>query len=83
MHVADSLCYTAEANTALYSNYTPIKILKKNLVCMCTCMHVRVCVHVYTHHTYYVIFFYKGQVICLLNICVTPFLCDSVENGRV
>ena len=30
MHMADSLCYTAEANTALWSNYTPIKMYKKN-----------------------------------------------------
>ena len=29
--VADSLCCTAETNTTLYSNYTPIKInLKKS-----------------------------------------------------
>ena len=28
-HIADSLCYTAETNTTLQSNYTPIKILKK------------------------------------------------------
>ena len=28
IHIADSLCCTAEINTTLYSNYTPIKILK-------------------------------------------------------
>ena len=28
--VADSLCYKAETNTPLWSNYTPIKMLKKN-----------------------------------------------------
>ena len=26
--ITDSLCYTAETNTILQSNYTPIKILK-------------------------------------------------------
>ena len=31
IHIADSLCCTAETNTTLYSNYTPIKInLKKS-----------------------------------------------------
>ena len=29
LRMADSLCYTAEANTPLQSNYTPIKMLKK------------------------------------------------------
>ena len=29
MHIADSLCYTAETNTTLCSNYIPIKMLKK------------------------------------------------------
>ena len=29
MHIADSLCCTMEANTALWSNCTPIKMLKK------------------------------------------------------
>ena len=29
MHIADSLCYTAETNTTLYNNYTPVKMLKK------------------------------------------------------
>ena len=29
IHIADSLCYTAETNTTLSSNYTPIKMLKK------------------------------------------------------
>ena len=29
MHIADSLCYTAESNTTLYNNYTPVKMLKK------------------------------------------------------
>ena len=29
IRVADSLCYTAEANTPLQSNYTPVKMLKK------------------------------------------------------
>ena len=28
--IADSLCYKAETNTPLQSNYTPIKMLKKN-----------------------------------------------------
>ena len=27
IHIADSLCYTAETNTTLQSNYTPIKTL--------------------------------------------------------
>ena len=27
--IADSLCYTAETNTPLESNYTPIKMVKK------------------------------------------------------
>ena len=27
--IADSLCYTAETNTALYSSYTPIKMFKR------------------------------------------------------
>ena len=27
--IADSLCYTAETNTPLYSNYTPIKMFKE------------------------------------------------------
>ena len=26
IHIADSLCYTAETNTTLQSNYTPIKM---------------------------------------------------------
>ena len=29
VHIADSLCYTAETNTPLESNYTPVKIFKK------------------------------------------------------
>ena len=29
MHMADSLCYKAETNTPLESNYTPIKMFKK------------------------------------------------------
>ena len=29
MRMADSLCCTAETNTTLWSNYTPIKMLKK------------------------------------------------------
>ena len=29
MHMTDSLCYTAETNTTLQSNYTPIKMLKE------------------------------------------------------
>ena len=29
IHIAVSLCYTAETNTTLYSYYTPIKMLKK------------------------------------------------------
>ena len=28
--ITDSLCYKAETNTPLKSNYTPIKMLKKN-----------------------------------------------------
>ena len=32
MHRADSLCCTAETNTALQSNYTPVKILKRKKV---------------------------------------------------
>ena len=28
--IADSLCYTAATNTPLQSDYTPIKMLKKN-----------------------------------------------------
>ena len=28
--ITDSLCYKAETNTPLWSNYTPIKTLKKN-----------------------------------------------------
>ena len=31
IHIADSLCYTAETNTTLSSNYTPIKMLKKKV----------------------------------------------------
>ena len=27
--IADSLCYTAETNTTMENNYTPIKMLKK------------------------------------------------------
>ena len=27
--ITDSLCYTAETNTPLWSNYAPIKMLKK------------------------------------------------------
>ena len=27
--ITDSLCYKAETNTPVYSNYTPIKMLKK------------------------------------------------------
>ena len=30
IHIADSLYYTAETNTALQSNYTPIKKIKYN-----------------------------------------------------
>ena len=30
--VADSLCYKAETGTPLYSNYTPIKMLKNKLI---------------------------------------------------
>ena len=29
IHIADALCYTAETNTPLEGNYTPIKMLKK------------------------------------------------------
>ena len=29
IHIADSLCYTAETNTTLFSNYTPVNLLKK------------------------------------------------------
>ena len=29
IHIADSLCCAAETNTALWSNYTPIKMFKK------------------------------------------------------
>ena len=29
MHGAESLCYTAETNTALLSNYNPIKLILK------------------------------------------------------
>ena len=32
--ITDSLCYKAETNTPLESNYTPIKMLKK-LDCIC------------------------------------------------
>ena len=31
IHIADSLCYTAETNTTLWSNYTPIKMFKKRI----------------------------------------------------
>ena len=30
IHIADLLCYTAATNTTMYSNYTPIKMLKKS-----------------------------------------------------
>ena len=29
MHIADSLCYTAETNTTMQSNYTPLKLWKE------------------------------------------------------
>ena len=31
MHIADSLCYTAETNKPLQSNYTPVEMLKKKI----------------------------------------------------
>ena len=31
VYITDSLCCTAETNTTLYTNYTPIKILNKCL----------------------------------------------------
>ena len=31
--IANSLCYKAETNTPLESNYTPIKMLKKKKIC--------------------------------------------------
>ena len=35
--ITDSLCYKAENNTPLYSNYTPIKMLKKKKVNVVLC----------------------------------------------
>ena len=32
IYIADSLCYKAETNTPLYSNYTPLKMLKKKAI---------------------------------------------------
>ena len=35
IHIADALCYTAETNTPLEGNYTPIKMLKKKKELFC------------------------------------------------
>lgn len=32
MHIGDSLCHTAEINSAMYSNYTPILKKRRNMV---------------------------------------------------
>ena len=60
--IADSLCCTAETNTALLSNYTPIKInLKKRNMCIHNIIvQIR-------HHAYLTV--QHEFCVCVLTVC--------------